>query len=315
MFNYDIPQNAEYYVHRIGRTGRAGKTGCAFTLCCGRFQLRQMEQISRIAKAEVKLCPVPMPEEILKKQREESAEQLRNLLLEKTDFPYLETVRSLSRPQEDVPAFSAEQIAAAALELLYGSKGKHLPDGKGLNRENKRRSPKDYVKLLIDAGYNARMVPNFIVGAIAERTSLSGRDIGKIEIFEDSTVVEIPQEQAEDVLFAMQDCRINGKKVHVSVLKSKPQNNRKGEKKTGGKASDSFREHRPAFHPSRKKQSYSERFESYLPKEERKSSFKGEKSNYKGSTKNNSKNNRKQYEKKGKGSYQKGGKKNNSRFR
>ena len=196
---------------------------------------------------------------------------------------------------------------------------KHLPDGKGLNRENKRRSPKDYVKLLIDAGYNARMVPNFIVGAIAERTSLSGRDIGKIEIFEDSTVVEIPQEQAEDVLFAMQDCRINGKKVHVSVLKSKNQNNeRKGGKKAGGKGNDSFRERRPMSNASRKKQSYSERFESYLPKEERKNSFKGEKgekNNQKNNTKYHDKNNRKKFEKKGKSSYQKGGKKNNSRFR
>ncbi len=319
VFNYDIPQNAEYYVHRIGRTGRAGKTGRAFTLCCGRFQLRQMEQISRIAKAEATLCPVPMPEQILQKQQEESVEQLRNLLLEKTDFPYLESVRSLSCPKEDSPAFSAEQIAAAALELLYGSKMKHLPDGKGLNRENKRRSPKDYVKLLIDAGYNARMVPNFIVGAIAERTSLSGRDIGKIEIFEDSTVVEIPQEQAEDVLFAMQDCRINGKKVHVSVLKSKNQNNeRKGGKKAGGKGNDSFRERRPMSNASCKKQSYSERFESYLPKEERKNSFKGEKgekNNQKNNTKYHDKNNRKKFEKKGKSSYQKGGKKNNSRFR
>ena len=58
VFNYDIPQNAEYYVHRIGRTGRAGKSGSAYTLCCGRNQLRQMEQILRFAKAQATLAPV-----------------------------------------------------------------------------------------------------------------------------------------------------------------------------------------------------------------------------------------------------------------
>lgn len=56
VFNYDIPQNAEYYVHRIGRTGRAGKSGSAYTLCCGRNQLRQMEQILRFAKAPGNTC-------------------------------------------------------------------------------------------------------------------------------------------------------------------------------------------------------------------------------------------------------------------
>ena len=69
VFNYDIPQNAEYYVHRIGRTGRAGKSGSAYTLCCGRNQLRQMEQILRFAKAQATLAPVPMPDEILQKRR------------------------------------------------------------------------------------------------------------------------------------------------------------------------------------------------------------------------------------------------------
>ncbi len=320
VFNYDIPQNAEYYVHRIGRTGRAGKSGCAFTLCCGRFQLRQMEQISRISKADVQLCPVPMPDQILQKQHEEGAAELRSLLNEKTEFPYMDMVLSLMQPQDEDTAlsFSAEQIAAAALELLYGSRLKKLPNGDGLNREKKRRSPKDYVKLLINAGHDARMVPNFIVGAIAERTALSGRDIGKIEIFETNTTVEIPQEQAEEVLNAMQDCRINGKKVNTTVLKSKPSNRKNyadGPKKGGFKNDSSDRrkgsfkndfsdrrkgsfkndsrdrDYRSFKKSPHEKKSYSERFEAYMPKEKgqvngKKFSKKGDFSSKKGSSKN-----------------------------
>ena len=277
VFNYDIPQNAEYYVHRIGRTGRAGKSGSAYTLCCGRNQLRQMEQILRFAKAKATLAPVPMPDELLQKRREEGAQNLRTFLTGKTDFPYLDMVLSLMHTEdEQVPTFSAEQIAAATLELLYGAQQSDLPDATGLNREKKRRSPKDYVKFIIDAGYNARMVPNFIVGAIAERTGLSGRDIGKIEIFEDNTTVEIPQEQAEEVLSSMQDCRINGKKVRISVLPTEKR--RKGAdqkekfKKDGKKASfekSSFQNPRKRGfsenknNSKRKKAFYSERFASY----------------------------------------------------
>ena len=297
VFNYDIPQNAEYYVHRIGRTGRAGKSGSAYTLCCGRNQLRQMEQILRFAKAQATLAPVPMPDEILQKRREEGAQKLRTFLTGKTDFPYLDMVLSLMHTEdEQVPTFSAEQIAAAALELLYGAQQSDLPDATGLNREKKRRSPKDYVKFIIDAGYNARMVPNFIVGAIAERTGLSGRDIGKIEIFEDNTTVEIPQEQAEEVLSSMQDCRINGKKVRISVLPTEKR--RKGAdqkekfKKDGKKASfekSSFQNPRKRGfsenknNSKRKKASYSERFASYTESSPESSSqndkFRGKKHN------------------------------------
>lgn len=297
VFNYDIPQNAEYYVHRIGRTGRAGKSGSAYTLCCGRNQLRQMEQILRFAKAQATLAPVPMPDEILQKRREEGAQKLRTFLTRKTDFPYLDMVLSLMHTgDEQVPTFSAEQIAAAALELLYGAQQSDLPDATGLNREKKRRSPKDYVKFIIDAGYNARMVPNFIVGAIAERTGLSGRDIGKIEIFEDNTTVEIPQEQAEEVLSSMQDCRINGKKVRISVLPTEKR--RKGAdqkekfKKDSKKASfekSSFQNPRKRGfsenknNSKRKKASYSERFASYTESSPESSSqnekFRGKKHN------------------------------------
>lgn len=292
VFNYDIPQNAEYYVHRIGRTGRAGKSGSAFTLCCGRNQLRQMEQIARIAKAEAKLVPVPMPDQILQKRREEGAEKIRTFLTGKQDFPYLDMVLSLMHSEdEEIPSFSAEQIAAAALELLYGEINLNLPNASGINREKKRRGPKDYVKFIIDAGHNARIVPNFIVGAIAERTGLSGREIGKIEIFEDNTIVEIPQEQAEEVLSSMQDCKINGKKVRISVLpqekKGKDSFNRKPfDKKKNGKFKKEDKKS-PFKNPrkygidkstGRKKASYSERFASYTQNEDNSRNKKNDKS-------------------------------------
>ena len=301
VFNYDIPQNAEYYVHRIGRTGRAGKSGSAFTLCCGRFQLRQMEQIARIARADVQQRPVPMPEEIRQKQNQESADTLRALLSGKEEFPYLTMVQELLSAEDGcAPAYTAEQLAAAALELLYGSRLQNLPDARGINRENKRRSPRDYVKLMLDVGHNVRIVPNFIVGAIAERTALSGRDIGKIEIFEDNTTVEIPQEQAEEVLAAMQDCRINGHKVSTSVLKSTA---RQGNPRKG--STDSERSHRggqkgaqtgersfrgkpsggyqkggsKSGHAPHKKSSYADRFASYDKKSDWKADKKNDKKN------------------------------------
>ena len=213
VFNYDIPQNAEYYVHRIGRTGRAGKSGSAYTpSAADEISSARWNRFFALQKPRQHLhrfqCQTKFYRSAVRKAR-------RNLNLpdrkKLTSLSRYGAVADAYRRRKRCSTFSAEQIAAAALEL-YGAQQSDLPDATGLNREKKRRSPKDYVKFIIDAGYNARMVPNFIVGAIAERTGLSGRDIGKIEIFEDNTTVEIPQEQAEEVLSSMQDCRINGKK-------------------------------------------------------------------------------------------------------
>ena len=240
----------------------------------------------------------------------------------KLGFPYLTMVQELLSAEDGcAPAYTAEQLAAAALELLYGSRLQNLPDARGINRENKRRSPRDYVKLMLDVGHNVRIVPNFIVGAIAERTALSGRDIGKIEIFEDNTTVEIPQEQAEEVLAAMQDCRINGHKVSTSVLKSKPQSGRTARQGNPRKGStDSERSHRggqkgaqggersfrgkpsgsyqkggsKSGHAPHKKSSYADRFASYDKKNDWKADKKNDKkSDRKSDWKNDKKSDRK----------------------
>ena len=71
VVNYDIPQSADYYVHRIGRTGRAGKFGRAVTLCSGRRQAVWLRSIARMTRSEVTLSPLPTPGDI-RRQKEEA---------------------------------------------------------------------------------------------------------------------------------------------------------------------------------------------------------------------------------------------------
>ena len=73
--------------------------------------------------------------------------------------------------------------------MVYGVEESALPV---IQMEKKRRKG-DFIKIRINIGREHRIAPNFIVGAIAERTSLSGQDIGKIEIFDEDTLVEIPR--------------------------------------------------------------------------------------------------------------------------
>ena len=201
VINYDIPTNNEYYVHRIGRTGRAGKSGAAYTICSGRRQVYLMNDIARATKSEVIKLDIPTAESILKKQRMLKQAELISKMELVEELPYLEVVEELKEQ-----GYSAEQIAAVALGMVYGVEESALPV---IQMENKRRKG-DFIKIRINIGREHRIAPNFIVGAIAERTSLSGQDIGKIEIFDEDTLVEIPRSSEEEVLNAMVGCKING---------------------------------------------------------------------------------------------------------
>ncbi len=201
VINYDIPQNNEYYVHRIGRTGRAGKSGTAYTICSGRRQVFLMKDIAKATRSGIVQLEVPTAESILKKQRLKKQDELLRKLSESTELPYMELVGNLMKQ-----GYAAEQVAAATLELLYGEEEASLPV---IQMEKKRRGG-DFAKLMINIGRSSRIAPNFIVGAIVERTSLSGRDIGKIEIFDEHTLVEVPRAAVEEVLQAMEGCKING---------------------------------------------------------------------------------------------------------
>ena len=78
--------------------------------------------------------------------------------------------------------------------------------------------PSRYETILIDVGSGQRVAVNHIIGAITERTGLSGRDIGRVEIFPDQSVVEIPVGSSEDVLEDMMGCKINGNPVKAEKL-------------------------------------------------------------------------------------------------
>ena len=70
VFNYDIPQDNEYYIHRIGRTGRAGKTGTAYALVSGRRQLSEIRDIAGYTRSEIREVPLPDRNGIIEARRE-----------------------------------------------------------------------------------------------------------------------------------------------------------------------------------------------------------------------------------------------------
>ncbi len=211
VINYDIPQNMEYYVHRIGRTGRAGKEGNAITICTGRRQVSQLLEIGRMVKANITAEQIPTTQQILENQRQRDCASVERALLQTQDFPYLDMVQTLMEK-----GYSAQQIAAVVLDLHFGGKKLAVAD----IIQEKQVSPHgfDIARIALDVGRRDRIAPNHIVAALADRTGMSGKEIGKIEISDDQTVVSIPASELEDTLRIMSGSRINGKRITVRVF-------------------------------------------------------------------------------------------------
>ena len=234
VFNYDIPQENEYYIHRIGRTGRAGKSGKAITICSGRKQVINLSNIAYFAKSEISEIFVPTTDEIKGKILERSVDELENILKGEIEERYLDVFEKIAER-----GYSYAEIAAAAIKLHYNEIELNISDVTNDRKEKntvlKAESSEkitDYINILLSIGRNSRVAPNHIVAAITERTSLVGREIGKIEIYDNETTVGIPADRIDEVLEDLISLKICGKPVSVSLavyMGDKKKSNRKKE--------------------------------------------------------------------------------------
>ncbi len=216
VFNYDIPQDNEYYIHRIGRTGRAGHKGTAYTLVSGRKQVYALKDISKFTKAEITELPLPQKKDIIRFKLDKISEQIKNI-----SNPSDEALSVAEKLIES--GISPVEIIAGLIDEKFQAEIMSLPefDIPSPLRKSKRRDKSDTVKIEISIGRNQRIAPNFILGALADATGLSGRDFGKIDIFDKHTTVEIPASETDYILDSMESAKINGHKVEVKLYDGK----------------------------------------------------------------------------------------------
>ncbi|WP_298483981.1 DEAD/DEAH box helicase [uncultured Ruminococcus sp.] len=211
VFNYDLPQDHEYYIHRIGRTGRAGKTGTAYNILSGRKQEMELRDISRYTKADITEIAVPTSKEL----RALAVDSERERLLALSETEVSEEAMALTETLLE-QGDSAKHILAAMVQQRLEEATKNLPtfDVPKPIRKGKRAGAKT-VRVHINAGRKDRMAPNFILGALVEATGMAGNEFGKIDIHDQFTTVEVPEAELDFVVDAMQNEKINGKQVAV----------------------------------------------------------------------------------------------------
>lgn len=241
VFNYDIPQDDEYYVHRIGRTGRAGKEGIAFSFVVGK-EVYKLRDIQRYCKTKIIPQAIPSLDDITSIKAEKIMEQVKEILVS-TDLTRMVHVVEQKLVEED---YTSLDVAAALLKLAMGEENEDIAESgrlarslddldrygwdkkdrsrggrggrSGGNREREARQDRgDMIRLFVNIGKNQNIRPGDILGAIAGEAGIPGRMVGSIDMYDKYTFVEVPNDDAKVVMKAMKNVKIKGKSVRMEV--------------------------------------------------------------------------------------------------
>jgi len=228
VVNYDVPSAPESYVHRIGRVGRAGREGTAITLAEPR-EHNMIKAIERVTKRPIAIEKVPTIAGLRASRLERTRDVLRKIVLEDD----LDAFRAVVEPLGE--EFGIYEVALAAVKLASEEANRtsrdeeDLPDvdlpvpadrggrRKAAGRDQRRGRPaaEGTTRLFVGTGRSSGVRPEDLVGVIARKSHLSGKEIGAIEIADRFSLVEVPETAADDVVAALRQVSIKGRKATV----------------------------------------------------------------------------------------------------
>ncbi|SKA88082.1 ATP-dependent RNA helicase DeaD [Caloramator quimbayensis] len=208
VFNYDMPQDEEYYVHRIGRTARAGKSGRAFTFVAGR-DFYKLKDIQRYTKTKIIRKDIPTIGDVEEIKNNALIERIKAVVEEGGLEKYSSIVEKLLDEE-----YSSLDVCAALIKMLSKKDDRVENADDEFDFENTGGAP-GMARLFINIGRRNHITPKNIVGAIAGETGLPGKLIGTIDIYDKYTFVEVPKEYASEVIKVMKDNEIKGNKVNI----------------------------------------------------------------------------------------------------
>lgn len=241
VINFDIPTDTESYVHRIGRTGRAGRTGDAISFITPRerYLLKHIEKATRQQPAQMQL---PSTEDVNTTRLARFDDAITAALEETHRIAAFRDIVAHYVRHNDVP----ESDVAAALAVVAQGETPLLLDPaddpltRAVQRDNRppreraergdrpdrgpreRRSRGDYAAYRIEVGRRHRVEPRQIVGALANEGGLGRDDFGAITIKPDFSIVELPKTLDPAVLDKLRDTRISGQLIQIKPDRGVP---------------------------------------------------------------------------------------------
>ncbi|MDH5392620.1 MAG: DEAD/DEAH box helicase [Gammaproteobacteria bacterium] len=253
VVNYDVPHDTESYIHRIGRTGRAGREGDAILFVAPR-EKRMLSAIERATNQKIERMELPSTE-MINDQRIVKFKQKISDTLASEDISMFQQMVEQYQEEHNVPAI---EIAAVLALLMQGetpfllsnkpvqkAKARDDWDNADSSRPGKRdsrqrrdrgereRSPRDrsarertprdnsppdagMMRYRLEVGHNHDVKPGNIVGAIANEGNIDSKFIGRINIDENFSTVDLPDDLPRDVIVTLRKARVAGRPLNIS---------------------------------------------------------------------------------------------------
>jgi len=242
VVNYDIPYDTEAYIHRIGRTGRAGRRGEAILFVAPR-ETRMLSAIERATRQKIEQLELPSTE-MVNNKRIAAFKQTITDTLGAGQLDYLRTVMEQYQQEHDIPALEiAAALAKMAIgdrDLLITDKPTHTrperddqPDSRARPNDRPGRTarssearpprrardskpPEGLERFRIEVGHQHEVKPGNIVGAIANEAGLDAAHIGHIDIHDEFSYVDLPSGMPADIFHDLKKVRVCGHAMKIT---------------------------------------------------------------------------------------------------
>jgi len=294
VVNYDVPYDTESYVHRIGRTGRAGREGDAILFVAPR-EKRMLQQIERATKQKIEALEMPSTEMINNKRIARFTQNISdNIASEGLEF-YASIIEKYTT-EHNIPAI---EVAAALAKMVQGDeplllsnapvaqksnrsdrdrndrdRGDRKSRDRGSRRDREdrgesreRRSHRDHgahekeeglQTYRLEVGHDHGVKPGNIVGAIANEAGIDSKHMGRIQINDDYSTIDLPEGMPKDIFMDLKSVRVAGQKLNISVfgeesVTKKRETLKRKPRKDGDRKPSSNRRRKEPAHKSRRK--------------------------------------------------------------
>lgn len=204
VINYDLPQDTESYVHRIGRTGRANKEGTAYTLVTSR-EYYTLKQIEKATRSKIRRKEVPSIDEIFLTKYKSTVAKVKEVI-EKEDHK-----RFVSLATELDEEYNLVDVAAALISMVM-----ERELGSNYTEDNIGEST-SYVRLFLSIGRMDKINPKALLQFFSDLADTDKEDIGDIDIMEKFTFINATEQAAKSIIKNCSGKRLLGRRVNIEI--------------------------------------------------------------------------------------------------
>jgi len=221
VFNYDVPEKADYYVHRIGRTGRIGNIGYSFTLV-SKGELKQIEEIERITKTKIKKRSIPTYDKVLDVKNQKVVDKVVALATSDTTFDHEYEI--LNKMMQS--SLTEDQIIVSLLKMIE-TKSSVEANIADINEEFETRGAKTWgttdtsgqARFHLNLGKQDDLTVSDILDFICSKIKISRRDVQNIAILTEFSFFSVPATAREEIMSKLNNTKLKGKRAGLSISK------------------------------------------------------------------------------------------------